>query len=72
MFPITKQDTTTNSIQSLLPLPHSPGTIDGSELVTNWFFPSNFTEVQLQPPKIQATNFKQTSPDSATVQSNAS
>ena len=39
----------------------------GAELATNWFFPSNFTQVKLQPPNIQATNFKQTSSTSVSV-----
>jgi hypothetical protein len=36
----------------------------GAQLATNWFFPSNFTEVKLHQPNILATNFKQTSSNS--------
>lgn len=38
----------------------------GEQLATNWFFPSNFTLVQLSPPNIKPSNFKQTSATSAT------
>ena len=41
--------------------------LGSEELATNWFFPSNFTQVKLLPPNIKASNFKQTSSTSATV-----
>ena len=41
--------------------------LGNEELATNWFFPSNFTQVKLLPPNIKASNFKQMSSTSATV-----
>ena len=42
-------------------------TTGGEQLATNWFFPSNFTEIKLLRPDIKVSEFKQTSATSVSV-----
>ena len=42
-------------------------TTGGEQLATNWFFPSNFTEIKLLQPDIKVSEFKQTSATSVSV-----